>query len=230
LKSDKFVEEVGHTVTFLEEHRQQLIRYGAIAAAVVVIAAGVWYFMKSRAETRARELAHAIQVINARIGPQQGEGSDPTALTFATAAERDLAVKKALNDIIARYSGSPESGAAHYLLGLSEADKGNLAEAEKQMKVAIAEAGKEYASLAKLALADIYTGMGKTADAEKLFRELMASPTLYVTKEQAALSLARALAKSRPDEARKLVEPLRTASGPVGRMAINLMSELGQQK
>jgi predicted negative regulator of RcsB-dependent stress response len=230
LKTDKFVEEVGHTVTFLEQHRPQLIRYGGIALALLVVAAGVWYFMKSRAETRAAELARAIQVINARIGPQQGEGADPTALTFPTAAERELAVKKALNDIISRYGGSAEAGAAHYLLGLAAADKGNLAEAEKELKIAISEAGADYASLAKLALAEIQAGMGKTADAEKALRELIARPTLYVTKEQASLALARILAKSRPQEARKLVEPFMTATGPVGRVAMNLMSELGPAK
>jgi tetratricopeptide (TPR) repeat protein len=230
LKTDKFVQEFGRTVTFLEEHRPRLIRYGGAALALIAAAAGAWYFMQSRGRTRAAELARAIQVINARVGPQQGEGSDPTALTFATQAEREIAVNKALNDIVSRHGGSDEAGAAHYLLGLAAADKGNLIEAEKQMKIALAEAGADYASLARLALADIYTGTGKTAEAEKLLRELIARPTLYVTKEQATLNLARALAKSRPDEARKLVEPLRTASGPVGRAAINFSSELGTKQ
>ncbi len=43
LKSDKFVEEVGQTVHFLDEHRQQAMRYGGFALAVVVLAgAGYW--------------------------------------------------------------------------------------------------------------------------------------------------------------------------------------------
>ena len=33
LKTDKFALEIGHTVTFFEEHRQEIIRYGGVALA-----------------------------------------------------------------------------------------------------------------------------------------------------------------------------------------------------
>src|ERR1017187_7070268 len=36
LKSDKFAQDVGLTVTFFEEHQKDVVRYGAIAAAVVL--------------------------------------------------------------------------------------------------------------------------------------------------------------------------------------------------
>ena len=37
LKSDKFALEVGQTVSFFEEHRQEILRYGAIALGVAVL-------------------------------------------------------------------------------------------------------------------------------------------------------------------------------------------------
>ena len=44
LKSDKFALEIGQTVTFFEDHRQEFFRYGWIALAVVAIVLGYsWY-------------------------------------------------------------------------------------------------------------------------------------------------------------------------------------------
>ena len=41
LKADRFAQEVGHTVEYVSEHRKQVIRYGTIAAAVLVVVIGV---------------------------------------------------------------------------------------------------------------------------------------------------------------------------------------------
>ena len=100
-------------------------------------------------------------------------------------------------------------------------DKGDLANAEKRYKRVVDDAPKNYAALGKLALAQVYASQGKPADAEKLLRELIASPTPTVTKEQATIVLGQLLASSKPDEARKLLEPLRTSTrSAVSRAAI----------
>ena len=68
---------------------------------------------------------------------------------------------------------------------------------------------------------------GKTDDAEKLLRQLIDKPTMFVSKEQATLDLAQVLAKKNPAEARKLLEPLsaspRTA---VSRAAVAAMGTI----
>jgi hypothetical protein len=50
-----------------------------------------------------------------------------------------------------------------------------------------------------------------------------------VSKEQAAVALARAIAVSKPAEARKLLEPLRTERPAISQLAITLLSELPPQ-
>ena len=77
----------------------------------------------------------------------------------------------------------------------------------------IREADAKYAPLAKLSLAQIYFGDGSAADGEKTLRDLMANPSVFVSKEQATITLARFLAPTKPAEARKLLEPLRTVPG-----------------
>ncbi|MBK7930554.1 MAG: hypothetical protein IPJ98_24705 [Bryobacterales bacterium] len=53
LKTDRFVEEVGHTVEYVSTHKDLVARYGGIAVVVVLLIAGGWYWRGKQAETRA---------------------------------------------------------------------------------------------------------------------------------------------------------------------------------
>lgn len=227
LKSDKFVEEVGQTVHFFEEHRPQMLRYGGIALAVLVLAGAGYFYMKTRAAERQAALYEALETYNAPVMSQ----SPPEGVkSFRTEQERQAAIQKDLGAVVSKYSGSDEAAIAIYLLGVNAADNGRLDEAEKDLKKAIDEAGQDYASLARQSLAEIYASQGKTSEAEALLREIIAHPTVLVSKELASLELAKILAKSKPDEAKKLLEPLRTSTGPVSRAAIQAYAEIGQTK
>jgi hypothetical protein len=71
---------------------------------------------------------------------------------------------------------------------------------------------------------------GRADQAEKVLRFLMDNPTPLVSKEQATLELARVIAKNRPNEAKRLLEPLRTSRvSAVSQAAITLYGELGLQ-
>jgi TolA-binding protein len=225
LKTDKFVEEVGQTVHFLEEHRQAIIRYGSIALAVLILAAAGYAYSRAKKAERQTALGAVLEIYNAPvIDPPPAEFK-----AFRTEQEKNDAIVKACNDLIRKYPGSDEAAIATYLLGTNAADQGDLAAAERYLKEAAEKASHEYATLAQFALAQLYIAQGKTADGEKLLRGLMEKPSVLVTKDQAALALAQLLAKSRPDEARKLVTPLQNKPGAVGRTAITLLAELNRK-
>jgi hypothetical protein len=80
-----------------------------------------------------------------------------------------------------------------------------------------------------LSLAQIYFADGRADQGEKTLRELMDKPTIFVSKEQAAIMLARYLAPTKPAEARKLLQPLMNTPGGVGQIAIGMAAELPQQ-
>ena len=63
-----------------------------------------------------------------------------------------------------------------------------------------------------MALAQVYASENKTADAEKLLRDLISNPPSTVSKEQATIALGQLLANSKPEEAHKLLDPLRTST------------------
>jgi predicted negative regulator of RcsB-dependent stress response len=223
LKTDRFALEVGNIVDYLSEHRREAIRYGIAAAVVLVVVFGIFFQRRHQQGVRREALETALRTYRAEIGPAGEQG----VLSFPTRADRDKAATKALSDLASRYSGSEEADVARYHLGVIAADQGRLADAEKMFREAADSGGDNYGSLAKLALAEVYAGQGKYSEAEKLLRSLMAKPTLFVSKEQAAIELAKLLTPVKPEEARKLLEPLRTEKrSAVSRTALTLLSSL----
>jgi predicted negative regulator of RcsB-dependent stress response len=222
LKQDKFVQKVGHSVEYAAEHRSQMMLWGGIALAVIVVVAGVFWYQNRQERIRQAELRDAVQTYEAGVGAGGGE----FVKSFPTQEEKDKAVVKDLSEVANEYAGKQEGQIASYFLGLYYADKGNMQEAEKHLKTA-AESGKDaYASQAKLSLAQIYGSTGRTDEAEKLLRSVVNEPTILVSKEQATIALASVIGKKNPVEARKLLEPLRAERGPVSRAAISALGEI----
>ena len=225
LKTDKFAQEVGHSVEYVSEHRKQVTRYGGVALAVVVLATAVYGFMQYRRGVREADLKAALRVQEAVVGQPGNEG----LMSFATQDEKDKALVKALNEVATKDDGSEQGAVAHYYLGAYNSDKGNMAEAGKQFKAVVDSGSKNYASLAKLSLAAIYESEGKQAEGEQLLRSLVDKPTIFVSKEQATIALGKYMASYNPKEARKLLEPLRTERSAISRVALSALAEIPQK-
>jgi len=223
LKSDKFALEVGHTVDFFEEHRDKIFRYGGIALAAIALIVGYWLFSRHQHTVRENALYQATQTMYATVGPSQsGEQS------FPTQAARDQQAIKMLSDIVSQYGGSAEGDIAEYYLGTILAGQGRFADAEKRFANVAAKGNEKYASLAKLSLAQIYFSDGKADQSEKTLRDLIEHPTIFVSKDQATISLARELMTRNPAEARKLLQPLLSQQGAMGQVAASVNSEISQ--
>jgi predicted negative regulator of RcsB-dependent stress response len=225
LKTDRFALEVEHTVDYVAEHQRQLILYGSIAAAVVLLAVGAFFLMRHQHTVREQAMGQAIQIQEAPIGPP----NPGAVVTFPTEEAKRAAATKAFSDLASKYSGSDEAAVAKYYLGAMAADQGKMTDAEELFQEGAAAGDKNYASLARFSLAQVYFAEGRVADAEKILRDLMAHPTLFVSKEQATIALARGIAPAKPAEARKMLEPLRTMPGTVSQVAINAVAELPAQ-
>ena len=222
LKTDKFALEVEHTVTFFDEHRQELVRYGGIALGVAVLIAGYSIYAGREHVAREAALAHAIEVQEAGVGGMSATGG----LTFPTQEAKDKEALKVFSDLKNKYSGSMEAEVAQYYLGSILADQGNLAQAEKSFQEAAEKGDARYAPLAKLSLAQIYFSDGRDTQGESMLRDLIAHPTVFVSSEQATITLARYLSVKKPAEARKLLEPLRSQPGSVGQIALTILGEM----
>jgi predicted negative regulator of RcsB-dependent stress response len=217
LKTDKFAEEVVDVFAWSSAHKTQVFRYGAIVVALVVIGLGILFYNRSQATQREEALAAALRIDDAVPGPVAA----PPSLHFATTEEKEKARAQAFSDLTAKYSGSQEAAISEMYMAGYDVDAGRLDAAAKRFQHVMDDSPKPYAALARLALAQVYANQGKTADAEKLLRELIANPTLTVSKEQATIVLGQILAQSNPVEAHKLLDPLRTSTrSAVSRAAI----------
>jgi predicted negative regulator of RcsB-dependent stress response len=193
-----------------------------------VLAAVLGFFAYRRHQQGVRHdaLTAAIEIQQAAVGPAPNE----FVRAFPTEQAKNEAATKAFADLAAQYSGSDEAAVAEYYLGSIAADQGKNAEAEKWLKDVVDSGNSNYASLAKLTLADVYKAEGKLSDGESLLKSLIAKPTDFVSKEQATIALAELIATSNPAEARKLLEPLRTDRSAISRTAVSKLGGLSSAR
>jgi predicted negative regulator of RcsB-dependent stress response len=227
LKSDRFALEVQHSVEYVSGHRQQLIRWGSVAVAVIVLAVAVFIYRNYQHSARQEALREAMQIANANVGPAGNE----MVKTYPTAADRSKALVKAFTEIVARYPGTDEAALSQFSLAVNASDDGNAAESERRFKAVVDSGNEQYSSLAKLSLAQLLASQGKTADGVKLIQSVIDHPTTLVSKEQATIALAELLASSDPQQARKLLEPLRSnPRSNISGLAISVLSDMQKSK
>jgi hypothetical protein len=206
LQHDIVTDELTQTFAYVVNHRDRVIKIGLAVLAVAAIIAGYVYYRDRSAVERQSALAVALRVRDAQIGTAPN-AEDPR-MYFATLADKQSALRAALLTVISKQGGSDEAAMAQYMLGVLSSDEGKGQEAEQHFKESEATGSGEYKAAARWALQEIYAGDGRSKEAEAILRSFVSSPTDLVSKEQATIELAKLLAKSDPNQARALVEPL----------------------
>ena len=212
IKHDQFVETVGEASEYVSGHKKQFVIYVGVAIVAAVIGYGVWSYMGAKRAERQLALGDAMGVAQA---------------TTSRTTSEEKKVVDAFTKVSSTYAGTKEGDIALYMLAMLDIERGDTAAGEKKI-ADVLKGDKEPASLAKFTKAEILQGQGKNAEAEALLRELIASPTYMMPVEQSTLQLARLIAKTKPEEARKLLEPLRTARAPISTPALEILGTLPQ--
>jgi len=225
LKSDRFALEVGQTVNFFEEHRKELLNYGTVALAVAALIAGWLVYQRHQRAGREEALTRAITLQEAPVSATPNSAG----LNFPTQAAKDQVTMKAFSTLAAKYAGTTEGEVAQYYLGAIDADASRLSDAEKHFQDVAQHGDAAFSSLARFSLAQVYYSEGRDAQGEAILRDLMNHPSALISKEQATVTLARYLMIKKPAEARKLLDPLKTANGAVGQLVLSLYGQLPAQ-
>jgi predicted negative regulator of RcsB-dependent stress response len=225
LKHDNFALRAEETFDFFNTHRKEMFRWGGIAIAIVLVVAAVFYYRSSQHDVREEALSEALALQNVQPGAPSQNGSP----SFLTDAQKKDAVTKAFNKIVTDYDGSQEAYIARYYLASMAVDAGKIDDAKRNFREVADHADKNYASLGKLALAQLDFSSGSSAEAQSLLRDLMDHPTDLVSKTQATLALARGIEKTNPAEARRLVQPLVSSGGDDAPIAAQVLSEIPQK-
>jgi TolA-binding protein len=233
LKEDRFsratLGAAEKTVHWTVEHKSKLTT--AVVAAVVIVGAalGSWYYLDRQNERASMDLTQAVRTLGTPIVPA-GTPAQPDVTTFSSVRERAAAATKQLQTIVDKYPHTHTADVARYLLGTTAMDLGDKATAERQLKEVTASRPSDLASLAKLALANLYASDNRTKNAGDLYKELIDKPTETVSKATAQLALAQLYENSQqPQEAKRIYEQIRKEN-PSGDAASLAQSKLQQLK
>lgn len=199
LQHDQFTDAVTGVVSFAQTNRRQVIRWIIIGAAALAVIGGIWAYLSYQKSQRRNDLAQAMTVVNAQVGP-----ANDFAKTYPTEDAKNQAAMKALSDVVAKDGSSNEGMVALYYFATLKAKK-DQAGAEGDLK-RVADSGSDVAPLAKIALAQLYMGENKVAPAQDLLRSIINSPTELVSKAQAQILLAQTEATANPQDARAVLK------------------------
>ena len=232
LKEDRFrgatIEVAERTAHWTVEHRTTLT-VGAIVLAVLLLAGfGGWTYLNRQDEKAGVELGQAIRTLETPLRPP-GVPEQPGFPSFASAEDRAVAAKKQFQQILDKYPHTRTADMARYFLGVTSADLGDNAAAERDLKDVSSTYNEDLASLAKLALASVYGKENKDAAAIDLYKQLINKPTRTVGKVTAQMELAALYqAKQQPSEAKRIYEQVQkeNPASEAGSLATSKLAEL----
>ncbi len=209
LKKDEFAEEISKTYQFLQAQRERLTVAAAVLG-IALLAGGGGYLLREKREAVGNEdLGRALRTYHAPVRSENASEQEREK-TFATDKERYTEALKEFRAIAGKYSWLDIGKIAHYYAGLCQDQLGNPAEAEKEFGVAVRRGDTDLAAVARLALANLQARTGKGPEAEKNYRYLVEHPSAGVPRAGAQLALADYLSPSKPAEAQKLYQDVKT--------------------
>lgn len=224
LQHDQFTDAVSRVVDYTTEHKEQATRIGVIVCIALIVAGGLWWYLSYQRSLRQQDLQAVFTVLDAQVGPP-----NEFVKTFSTEQAKTQASLKALSDLVAKYPGTREGLIAQYYLGTLKAQQGDTKGAEADLSK-VADSSNDCKSLAKIALAQLYMGHGRTAEAQKLLQSMIEKPSDLVSKAQAQILLAHLDETVNPKASKALLQSLKspTESPAVARAANELEAQLSQ--
>lgn len=212
LKEDRFSKATIHaaeqTVHWTVEHQSKLLVAGIIVALAALIGFGGWYYLNSQDEKASLDLGAAGRVLEEQVRPV-GVPAQPGFPSFASTEERATEARKLYQAIVDKYPHTRTADVARYFVGLTSSQIGDNASAERDLQGVVGSSNKDLASLGKFALASLYRGESKDAQAVDLYKQLIDKPTITVSKITAQLELANFYeSRQKPDEAKRIYDQI----------------------
>ena len=225
LKQDKLVQATQTSVDWFQENRSTVIRacIAAFICLAIVIGALVVYSKRSAAADLA--FGEAMDTYNAPLA-QPGQQTAPGERTFPTAAARAKLANQQFEQLANQYGLFRAGKTGRYFAGLTAMDLGKSGPAETDLQEVADTHDAPLASLAKLALANLYQQSNRDSQAVVLYKQLIAKPTSTVPAEAAQLQLAGLYEKTNPAEANKIYAQLKSSKSAAGQIAAQ---KLGQK-
>jgi hypothetical protein len=206
LQHDRFTDTVSNVISYAGSHRPILIRAGVAILVVAILAGGLWWYFAGQSEKRGDELASAMSILDAQVGPP-----NDFAKTYATEDAKKDAFAAAISSLVSKYQGTREGLIAQYYRGAARAQKGDVPGAESDLRT-VADSSSSVAPLAKIALVNLYLGDKKGVEAQGLLQGLIKDPSPLVSKAQAQILEAQVDQATNPQAAKDALKSIDAAA------------------
>ncbi len=224
LKQDRLVEATKTSFDWFQENRSRIITasIAAVICLAIVVAGLVLYGKRSAAAELA--FGEAMDTYNTPLA-QPGQPPTPGQKTFATAADRAKSANQQFVQIAGQYGLFDTGKTARYFAGITAIDLGQNGPAEGYLKQVADGHDAALASLAKLALANLYQQTNRSSQAVDLLQQLIAKPTNTVPADAAKLQLAALYEKTNPAEANRMYAQLKSSKSAAGQIAAQKLQQ-----
>jgi hypothetical protein len=231
LKKDEFRDTLAQGAEALLTHQKVTIIVGVIVIVVVGSVFGWRLYTERQTVKAAAAYDDAMKVFNARVRTA-GEPVDPGELTYTDEKNKFQDAAKKFEAVANQYPRTRPGQIAAYYAGLSLERLKQNAQAAKWFEQVTHSGEEDFTALARLEMAQMDDENGKPADAEKIYKDLMAHPTVFVPKPVAMLSLANHYrGMNNNAEASKLYNQIKTEfpDSPIAQQATQTLSLLPGQ-
>jgi hypothetical protein len=224
LKHDRLVDATRTGVSWFEENRSRVIQAAVAAVVLLAIVIGCLVVYNQRSVAANLAFGQAMDTYNAPLATA-AQPPAPGEKTFATAAARAAAANQQFAQVANQYGFLTAGKTASYFAGLTAIDMGQTGAAETYLKKVADSGDAPLASLAKLALANLYQQLNRNSEAVVLYNQLIAKPTSTVPVDAAKLQLASLYDKSNPAEAKKIYAQLKDSKTAAGQIAAQKLQQ-----
>jgi tetratricopeptide (TPR) repeat protein len=226
LKQDKYVETTATAVDWMAENRSRLLAVVIPVAIVLLLVIGALVYGSQRIQAGDVALGDALNTYSAPLA-RPGAPSDPG--TFPSAAARAQAADAKFEAVARQFRWLPVATRARYFSGLAKMDMGQTGAAESTLKQVADGGNRDMATLAELALANLYSSTGRSEQAVAELKKIVDKPSSTLPAGAAQLQLAALYASmGRTAEARSIYAALKDSdkTGPAGQIAAQKLAEL----
>ncbi|MFN2975275.1 tetratricopeptide repeat protein [Terriglobus aquaticus] len=188
---------------YVSENRNLIaVIVGAVGVAILLLAVVLLY--NHRSTVAQQKLSDAMRTYETPV-VQPGQPVPAGERTFNTSEERARAANGEFAAVASSYGMTPAGRNALYLQGVTAQQMGQTATAEELLKKSAGSWNSDIAALSKLALAGLYHGSNRDAQAIEIYQELAKKPTTAVPGGLAQLQLADLYnSEGKKDQARKI--------------------------
>ena len=234
LKQDRFSRATLHaaeqTVHWTVEHKNKMIIAGVLLAVLIAAAVGGWYYIQRQDDRASADFGKALQAMDTPVRPA-GMPAQPDYPSFASGKERATDAHKQFQALVDKYPHTRVADFSRYFLGVTSAELGDNAAAERELKTVAGYRNRDLSALAKLALAGVYRDTNRTKEAVDLYKQIMEKPSHTVSKATAEIELAETYqAAGMTVDAKKQYEQIQKEApqSEAGQMASAKLQELKQ--